>query len=45
MDTIFYCFIEFYNLILIIKKFKSRKFTALKMLFNSTFFLEINKLN
>ncbi len=37
MATIFYCFCMNYNSIWKIEKFKSQKFTELKMLFNSTF--------
>ncbi len=34
MDIILYCFCKFYNLILIIEKFNSWKFAALKKLFS-----------
>jgi hypothetical protein len=42
MASILYCFCKFYNSILIIEKFKSGKFTKLKMLLNSIFFLKSN---
>ncbi len=42
MTTISYCFRILNILIQIIEKLKSWKYTKLKMLFNLTFFLEIN---
>jgi hypothetical protein len=42
MSTLLYCFCKFYYSIQLDEKFKSWKFTKLKMLYNSTSFLDIN---